>query len=994
MIAFRFTFSVRTAVLLLSIFFTGFQLFGQCNNTSAWGGADAPTDGDPAVINNCNYAGEFATVTNIVAGNEYVITSSDCNDYITVYDDSNNLVGSGNTPFIFNALAAGNHSVHFNTGPDCGSDGNCRITAIHCISCGATGGCTNTAASNYDPSASYEDCSCVLPSLAYDNCPGAMNLDTWLNMDATCIMTSTSTYSGATPTMDEVAPSATCSDGDSSPKDVWYSLTVPPSGVITFKFMDTPGFSSIVECYTGTCGDLTAYTPANCNNDSERIFDGLVPGTTIYFRVWDYGSNDVGDHELCVRSEITGCTDPDALNYNPDATYDDGTCSFPSASKPCTAPFLTINDPCLVGDNTGIDTETGEPLGTCFEGDNHPVWYRFVAQHNYTTISTDFSGYTNADTEVAVYSADDCSDYPGFVLMACNQDGGITDPNHAILSNVATNIGNTYYIQVSGKGGMEGSFCITATDPPANNRICGAQAVTCGETVNGNTLWYGMDVSDLPVSACGTGLNAPNAYYWLEGSGNDVLLSMCNSDYDTRLSVYCLMNGSCGDTPEFICVGSNDDSPACVTNSRSAFRFATEAGGKYYIMVHGYGSNTGNFELTVDCSPAASAPLNQDCENNGLACRPMGTAEEITPVETCNMVLGNNEAASSAIQNPPCVASANQTHSDVWYRFNTGIHTAFEVDVQGGTAVDVRHALYDQCGGTSLYCDQNILMNLDASTDYYLQVFTSQGNEGSFQICVKTLDVCAILNNPSGNEVDVNEMLEWSNTSLATGYQIMIGTTDGGNEFMSLTDVGNSLSYPVSGLDYNITYYVTIQPYDDSGPIAGCPSFSFMTTCPVLNSNLVALTENNCYGMNDAGLDVSAGGGVGPYGFDWSGPNGYSSSSEDISFVAAGEYTVVVTDMDNGCQSSFNYNIPQAAAMTALTDIVDAGCADDGTITIVPSGGIEPYSYLWSVGSTASEVTDLPAGTYSVEVTDGEGCMFTFDNLLVEKRWKHSGSGS
>ena len=47
---------------------------------------------------------------------------------------------------------------------------------------------------------------------------------------------------------------------------------------------------------------------------------------------------------------------------------------------------------------------------------------------------------------------------------------------------------------------------------------------------------------------------------------------------------------------------------------------------------------------------------------------------------------------------------------------------------------------------------------------------------------------------------------------------------------------------------------------------------------------------------------------------------------------------------------------------------------NDGSISIVASGGTEVYSYLWNTGDTVPTITDLSAGTYSVIITDSNGC--------------------
>ncbi len=969
--------------LLLICNVLAIQSFAQCLNTSQWGGTAAPLDLAAASISNCNYAGEFASVTDIVAGNQYVVTSANCNDYITVYDDLGEMVGHGNTPFPFTAPMSGAFAVHFNMDDACGAEGACRATSISCVSCGALPGCTDPIATNYDANATFDDCTCILATLANDDCIDATNLDAKMNLDGTCTITDLSPYSGASGSIAEVAPSVQCSDGAVVPLDVWYSLTVPASGVVSFDFISTPGFSSVMECYTGTCGNLTAYDPILCNNESSRTFIDLTEGDLIYFRVWDYGSNDVGNHEICIKREISGCTDPTATNYDPNATYENGTCTYPTAGKPCLAEELVLNGACITADNTLAGMEPGEPVGSCFSGVNNAVWFKFIADAETTTISTDFDGYTSTDTEVSLYSAGDCLNYQSFTEVACDQDGGVIENYNSIIAGALTTVGETYYVQVSGWNGTQGTFCIEATSAPINNDICGSLPMSCGEVLTGNTTGYSLSTVGIPAGMCGSGeLTSPNAFYQINGTGDDFVLSLCNSSFDTRLDVFCLVGGDCDSGPEFVCVTGNDDTPSCGSVTASEVRFSTTTS-KYFVMVHGYGNTTGAFEISLACNPATPTPFNQDCDNNTNTCRPMGTAAFLSIDTICNPVASSNIGAAQANVTPPCAISTTQSVTDVWYRFNTGSFTGFEIEVTEGTATDVRYAVYETCGGDPVFCDESVFYGLDANTDYFVQLFTAKGDEGTFDFCLTSAQLCAFLTSPSGNNVDLNTELIWTPAFTATGYRLMIGTSSGGDDVLPLTDLGSALSYTPSTLNYNTTYYATILPYNNLGEVENCPSFSFSTQCLDIESTVVNMIDGSCYGSADAALDIEVNGGVGSYSFEWTGPNGFVNSTEDIVQIVGGVYNVLITDMNSGCSTNKSFEVQPMSGMTSISNVVDEACGSDGSAEIVVFEGTEPYTYQWSTGSLEATTTNIPSGTYQVTVTDADGCTALFDNITV-----------
>ncbi|MEZ4858077.1 MAG: PA domain-containing protein [Flavobacteriaceae bacterium] len=137
----------------------------------------------------------------------------------------------------------------------------------------------------------------------------------------------------------------------------------------------------------------------------------------------------------------------------------------------------------------------------------------------------------------------------------------------------------------------------------------GALSISCGDTVMGDTLSATVD----SVDDCTAGTtDAPGVWYkWEDTSGlaADVLLSTCsaNTDYDTQISVF-----TGPDCNNLTCVAGNDDSPNC-TNFQSEVEFESDGNSTYYILVYGFGSATGNFELSMTCT--LIPPPNDDIVN-------------------------------------------------------------------------------------------------------------------------------------------------------------------------------------------------------------------------------------------------------------------------------------------------------------------------------------------------------------------------------------------
>jgi gliding motility-associated-like protein len=119
----------------------------------------------------------------------------------------------------------------------------------------------------------------------------------------------------------------------------------------------------------------------------------------------------------------------------------------------------------------------------------------------------------------------------------------------------------------------------------------------------------------------------------------------------------------------------------------------------------------------------------------------------------------------------------------------------------------------------------------------------------------------ATITSPENGETGVVQTpnITWSSASgFPDGYYISVGTTDGGIDILDNVDTGNTNSYPLSGLAYSTTYYVTILPYNGSGSSTDtCNSSSFTTiTDPntYVDCTSGPITTSFCY---DTGLDNS-----------------------------------------------------------------------------------------------------------------------------------------
>ena len=132
-------------------------------------------------------------------------------------------------------------------------------------------------------------------------------------------------------------------------------------------------------------------------------------------------------------------------------------------------------------------------------------------------------------------------------------------------------------------------------------------------------------------------------------------------------------------------------------------------------------------------------------------------------------------------------------------------------------------------------------------------------------------------------------------------------------------------------------------------------------------------TNVSCFGGATGAIDLTATGGTAAYSFNWGG----GITTEDLNGLSAGTYTVTVTDA-NGCSTTSSAIITQPVSGLNVSGVgtnVSCSGSSTGTITLSVSGGTAPYSFDWGVGVTTQNISGLVAGTYTVTVTDNNGCI-------------------
>ncbi len=177
------------------------------------------------------------------------------------------------------------------------------------------------------------------------------------------------------------------------------------------------------------------------------------------------------------------------------------------------------------------------------------------------------------------------------------------------------------------------------------------------------------------------------------------------------------------------------------------------------------------------------------------------------------------------------------------------------------------------------------------------------------------------------------------------------------------------------------TYVVTVT--DGRGCIA---VDSFIIRQPPALGVTLAVDSVSCFGGNDGTAWATGVGGSGNYTFDWApqpltttGPNG-----DTIINLTSLIYNITITD-DSNCTAVNSITVPQPTELVVAMDSNNVSCfgGNDGKAWVTATGGSPNYQYTWSIPSIGTDtISGLTAGTYTVTVTDDNGCS-TIDSVII-----------
>ncbi len=176
----------------------------------------------------------------------------------------------------------------------------------------------------------------------------------------------------------------------------------------------------------------------------------------------------------------------------------------------------------------------------------------------------------------------------------------------------------------------------------------------------------------------------------------------------------------------------------------------------------------------------------------------------------------------------------------------------------------------------------------------------------------------------------------------------------------------------------NIPYVFNVTLRDDACPVNGVQVYAYAIYVRQKSVGVHA-QDISCHGAADGTAEVvnAASGSL----FLWS--TGETTAS--VSGLAAGTYTVNVNHGGNSLVLNATIGSPAALVTSiSMTKAVSCHGGADGQLSASANGGIAPYAWAWSNGTTASAASNLSAGTYNVQLTDASGCTASATGQVTE----------
>lgn len=578
---------------------------------------------------------------------------------------------------------------------------------------------------------------------------------------------------------------------------------------------------------------------------------------------------------------------------------------------------------------------------------------------------------------------------------------------HSFAAYDGTSTGKDAYV---GYGNIASGVTVNINNNSFTGDVMSINNGTVGQSVNASCNWYGSASAQDFINKIS--LTTVDIAPWLtNGTDNDVATGFqqvpnsCDGNptlvtLDNYTDVTCngLANGSINITTTygkvpFVYTWTKDEDAGFVSHDEDPTNLAP---GTYHLaLVDGNGSTLyitdpqANGPGTIDVTITEPTILTATADGINNLCfgESTGTAFVVADGGTAPYTyLWNNGATEDEISN-----------------LSAGTYSVTVTDANGCTTI----ASYEVTQPTLLTAT---ITNNSTACSNKATVTAIDGAPVYTYLWSNGATTATIDNVPVGTYnvtvTDANECSTTASITLTVGeaFNPSASVTDvscfgGSNGTITVTNANGTVPFTFS--KDGITFLSGTFPYSFNNLSAGtyniavkdangCTGFTTKTIAqPALLTATIITVQSTCSGQSTGAISVATAGGSGALKYSWTGIGNYTSTQKNISGLAAGSYTLTITD-NNGCTTILNASVPTYNAIVVSDVVTNVLCRGSltGAINLTVSGGSGSFAYSWTGNtiSTSEDISNLGSGTnYNVTITDiGSGCTVSKSYIITQ----------
>jgi len=565
-------------------------------------------------------------------------------------------------------------------------------------------------------------------------------------------------------------------------------------------------------------------------------------------------------------------------------------------------------------------------------------------------------------------------------------------------SNLAA--GN-YTVTVTDHNSCTTSATVTITQP--------SSAVSATISSYSNVPCNGENGTATVTASGGT---SPYTYSWTSGAGTSSSVSVAAGSYTVTVKDHnnCTTTASVTITQPAVFQGTITTYNICGSGNTGAISLQMTGGTTPYTY-----SWTPNVS-TTDSASGLSARGYTVMVNDANNCGPLEGTATVSTVTAETVTVTSSNVTCYGSSNGTATASGSPTHSYVW---EPGGSTSASISGLAPGSYSVVATETDGCtsNATATITQPTLLTTNISSSSNVTPCYNSSNGSATISASGGTTPYGYSWAPSSGltgaTTTTAGAMSESSYTCTVTDHNGCISSssiTIGGpsairDSISSITNVscngGNSGSATVGVKGGTSPYtYSWSSSHGTNATASNLAAGSYTCTVTDHNSCVSTATVNItqpsqlrdsissstnvlCYGSSTGSATVGVKGGTSSYTYSWSPGGGTNATANNM---AAGSYTVTVTD-HNSCTTMATVTItqPTSAVSASISSYSNAPCnGENGTAAVTASGGTSPYTYSWSSGYGTHSTASLPAGSYTVTVTDHNSCTTTANITIIQ----------